>query len=217
MVFRFFFFCNISFYFNKKTTTKWKIIKKKKKYETRRFFIYCHLFIGIAALLTDMASGFKLSLMGYHTLNFEENFVRKKFYYIDDESYSTKSTGYYLYGIMENDLPNDFEDPFAVNIELRDERRKELKKKHKDIIKIFVTGNRYGQFFEEDEKGRTYITVWYNPKLEKVYSINYTGVETDFFYFYFLFIIWIIPEIWYLRILRKREKRALLQSEKTST
>lgn len=192
--------------------------QKEKKY-ARRFFIYCHLVISTVGLLAEIGSGFKLFLMGYHTLNFEENFVRKKFYYIDNESYSTKSTGYYLFGIMENDLPNDFEDPFIDpdNIELRDERQKELKKKHKDIIKIFVTGDGFGQFFEKDEKGRTYITVWYNPKLEKVYSINYTGVDTDPFLFHFLFTIWIIPEIWYLRILRKRERRALLESENNLT
>ncbi|CEN45766.1 conserved hypothetical protein [Capnocytophaga canimorsus] len=47
--------------------------------------------------------------MAYHSLNFQKNFVRKKIYYIENKSYSTKSTAYYLYGIIEDDLPNDFE------------------------------------------------------------------------------------------------------------
>lgn len=190
----------------------------KKKYFTRSFFIHIHLFISLVIAIVETFSGFKNTLMAYHSLNFEENFLRKKFYYID--SYHRKREVIYsLEGFMEYDLPKDFKDPFEEpeNIELRRERQKELNEKYKDRLMSFRTGEDYGKYLEEDEKGRTYIKVWYNPKLKKVYSINYTGVDTDPFLFHLLFTIWIIPEIWYLCILRKREKRALLENKNNLT
>ncbi|MFJ1378419.1 hypothetical protein ACILPE_05745 [Capnocytophaga canimorsus] len=181
-----------------------------KKYYLRRRIIYIHLFISFLTVLGESFSGFKNTLMAYHSLNFQKNFVRKKFYYIENKSYSTKSTAYYLYGIIEDDLPNDFEvtnDFFSPdNYDLR----KKLVEKYEGILKIFVAGDRYGQFFEEDEQGRTYINVWYNPKVKEVYSINHTGIDYNGLLWHLVFTIWIIPEIWYLVILRRREQREKL-------
>lgn len=190
----------------------------EKKSSARCFLIYIHLFISFIIVIGESFNGFKNILMAYHSLNFEENFLKRKFYYIDDY-HRKKEVIYSLEGFMEDSLPKDFKDPFETpnNIELRRERQKELKEKYKDRIISFRTREDYGKYFEKDEKGRTYINVWYNPKLEKVYSINYMGVDTDPFLFHFLFTIWIIPEIWYLRILRKRKKRALLENKNNLT
>ncbi|GIM53333.1 hypothetical protein CAPN004_23620 [Capnocytophaga cynodegmi] len=157
-------------------------------------------------VLGESLSGFKNTLMAYHSLDFQKNFIRKKFYYIENTSYSTKSTASYLYGIIEDDLPNDFEFYSPDNVELR----WKLIKKHEEIVKIFVVGDDYGQFFEEDEQGRTYINVWYNPKVKEVYSINHTGIDYNGLLWHLVFTIWIIPEIWYLVILRRRERREKL-------
>lgn len=159
--------------------------KKGKKYVLRRFFIYCHLAMSFAFLLGEIASGFQYISLYYYSLNFRENFVRKKFYYIKNVSLSTDTPQIItVYGFLENNIEkvNTF-------------------RLHKDD---------YWQNVEKDEQGRFWLEVWYCPKQDYIYSIKSEHIFYEGLRNYLIFIIWIIPEIWYLIILRRREKRAKL-------
>lgn len=165
--------------------------KKEKKYVLRRFFMYCHLLIAILALLIEFANDFRGLKLVLYSKKFEENFIVKKYYYVKDIRYR-KSTSSYVLGFLEGDTRYD-----------------------KNNTRSFLM-NEYdiGRNFRENEKGETYLEVWYCPKLDFVVSfanqIKSKPTFYDEFLFYALFIIWIIPEIWYLVILRRRERREKL-------
>ncbi|ATA68665.1 hypothetical protein CGC48_08515 [Capnocytophaga cynodegmi] len=171
--------------------------KKEKKYVLRRFFMYCHLFIAILALLVEFANDFRGLKLILYSRNFTDNFVVKKYYYVGNNSYR-KSTSSYVYGFLEGDT-----------------------KYNQNNTRSFLM-NRYniGRNFKEDEQGETFLEVWYCPKLDYVVSfanqIKSRPTFYDEFLSYTLFIIWIIPEIWYLVILRRRERREKLLEKNNS-
>lgn len=168
--------------------------QKEKKYETRRFFIYCHLVIGIVALFVELINNFRGLKLVLYSKEFEKNFIVKKYYYVKDITYRS-STSSCVYGFLEADT-----------------------RYNKNNTRVFLMDqSSIGGNLKKNEKGEEYLEVWYCPKLDYVVSfaneIRTKPIFYDEFLSYALIIIWIIPEIWYLIILRKREKRALLKNK----
>lgn len=157
----------------------------------RKIFIYIHLVFAILSFLGEAFMNFRdTRKFIYSTTNFRAYFVKEKLYHLADYS-ATRSLG----GSTR-----------AIDGFLKKDRKKRT---------IIIADDRVSDFLLKNENEEWYVNVWYCPKLDVV-SVRYNDTEKKYYnglWSFLFFWIWIIPEIWYLIILRKREKRALLENK----
>jgi len=151
----------------------------------KKILVIVFLVFSVSSFIAEIALNFRGIKMSYYSLNFEKNFVVKKFYY----KYDYPSTGNNMQG---------------GNVVIRGYL--EGTEEEKSLVVSEKSFNKYRKL--NDEKN-IYYNVWYNKELS-VFFFKETAKSRFFFNGLCLLIMWIlsVPTIIYLIKNKKTKKKA---------